>query len=224
MKRHITITLICSLLTTITFAQSNNIPNDWLLEGIKKPAKSVTHQSTSPYGVQHKTTEYTQDGYMHLVNMNYQLGQKEGFIRIKILPYENAKRYLLTMEKDSLDDLSKVNFNDIQTLPGLITQKQEWEDTHQMQFKSKKLQLTTNYLPNYQVASIESPVLNMPITYLSPAELKSQTIQPNVMYIVVTERDEFGSWTKRMSIQRGIIDDVFTTVEERNIEYYDILL
>ncbi|MGL4674244.1 MAG: hypothetical protein ACRCXK_05235 [Wohlfahrtiimonas sp.] len=225
MKKIVSAITIISALLSFGQAESMNIPNDWVLESINQPAKSVQHKSTSPYGVQNKTIIFNEDGYMNKIDMNYQIGNKTNFISVHVAPYNENLRYLLMVEKLDENEILSVDFNNIQTLAGLKTQEQLWKNERQSELKTKKLMQMTNYNSDYNAESILVQDVDMPIVYLdNTEELDNIKIKPNTMYMIVTETDEHDSWTRRMSIQKGAMGELLTTIEERTIEYYDILL
>ena len=225
MKKIVSAITIISALLSFGQAKSVNIPNDWVLESINQPAKSVQHKSTSPYGVQNKTIIFNEDGYMNKIDMNYQIGNKTNFISVHVAPYNENHRYLLMVEKLDENEILSVDFNKIETLAGLKTQEQLWKDDYQAELKTKKMMRMTNYNSDYNAESILMNDINMPIVYLdSQEELEKIKVQPNTMYMIVTETDQHDTWTKRLSIQKGAMGELLTTTEERTIEYYDILL
>ncbi len=225
MKKIVSAITIISALLSFGQAKSVNIPNDWVLESINQPAKSVQHKSISPYGIQNKTIIFNEDGYMNKIDMNYQIGNKTNFISVHVAPYNDNHRYLLMVEKLDENEILSVDFNKIETLAGLKTQEQHWKDDYQAELKTKKMMRMTNYNADYNAESIFMNNVSMPIVYLdSQEELEKIKVQPNTMYMIVTESDHHDTWTKRVSIQKGAMGELLTTIEERTIEYYDILL
>ncbi len=225
MKKIVSALILANALLSFGHTESMTIPNDWILESINQPAKSIQQTSTSPYGVQNKTILFNEDGYMSKIDMNYQLGHKVNFVSVHVSPYNDNHRYLLMVEKLDENEILSVDFNNIETLAGLKTQEQIWTNEHQSELKTNKLMRMTNYNSDHNAEYVLINDINMPIIYLdNPEELEKIQVEPNTMYLIVTESDEYDSWTKRMSIQQGSIGELFTTIEERTIEYYDILL
>ena len=225
MKNIASAIMIITALLSFGHSKSISIPNDWMLENIKKPAKFVQQKSIAPYGVQNKKILFNENGYMSQIDIDYQLGQTKNFISIHVAPYNDNHRYLLLVEKLDENDILSVDFNNIETLAGLKTQEQLWKNSHQTELKSKQMMRMTNYNSDYMAESILESNMNLPIVQLqSEAELKNIKISPNTLYMIVTERDHHDSWTKRISVQKDSMGEILKTIEERTIEYYDILL
>lgn len=225
MKKIASAIIIMNGILSFGHTETINIPNDWIIESINQPAKSIQQKSISPYGTQNKTIIFNKNGYINQININYQVGNKINFVSIHVSPYNENHRYLLIVEKLDENEILSVDFNNIETLAGLKTQEQIWRNERQSELKTKKLMRMTNYNSDYNAESVLTQNIIMPVIYLNNTEeLTHIKIQPDTMYMIVTETDEHDSWTKRMSVQKGSVDELLTTTEERTIEYYNTLL
>lgn len=225
MKKIVSAITVITALLSFGHTESITIPNDWTIESINQPAKSVQHKSISPYGIQNKTISFNEDGYMNKIDMNYKVGKATHYLSIHVAPYNNNQRYLLMVEKSDEAAIQSVDFNNIETLAGLQTQEQLWKNSYQSELKSHRMMRMTNYNSEFNAEYVLQHDINTPIVYLNTQEeLKKIKVQPNTLYMIVTETDQHDSWTKRLSIQKDSLGELMTTIEERTIEYYDILL
>ena len=225
MKKIVSAITVISALLSFGHTESIAIPNDWMIESINQPAKSVQQKSTSPYGIQNKTILFNEDGYMNKIDMSYNIGKKTHYLSIHVAPYNGNKRYLLMVEKSNEAEIQSIDFNNIETLAGLKTQEQLWKNSHQTELKTNKMMRMTNYNSEFNADYVLQHDMDMPIVYLDKQEdLKKIKVQPNTLYMIVTETDQHDSWTRRLSIHKDSLGELMTTIEERTIEYYDILL